>query len=342
MNTNNVIERLTSACQRHLGEGVAVSGVRRLTGGAASSTWKFDLALADGVVRPSILRMSQVQDTMTNGIDKLTEAKVQAAVAATGAPVPSVLFELDEADGLADGYVMECVEGESIPQKILGNDVYKVALERMQTQCAEVLARIHSTDVSMITTLPVLSALDQLESFEKVYRESAQALPVFEIAFRWLRSHAPLLPDQPTLVHGDYRTGNFLVLPQSGISSVLDWELAHRGDPMEDIGWLCVNSWRFGHRDFAVGGFAHRAPFYQAYADAAGTAVDPERVHYWEVFGVLKWGVICLHMTAAHLSGEQRSVERAAIGRRVSETEIDLVQLLKATDLKQRRTHHGG
>lgn len=329
MNVEEVGEKLLAAYRRHLGAAVELSGLRRLTGGAASSTWRFSASVDGGPAELRILRMSQGADSMSTGIDKSTEAKVQAAVWNGGVPVPKVIFELDADDGLAEGYVMDCIAGESIPQKILGNPEFAAAESLMGEQCARVLADIHATDVSAIESLPLLGASEQLERFEEVYRDSGQRLPVFEIALRWLTRNSPPLPEKPTLVHGDFRMGNFLVSPETGITAVLDWELAHLGNPMDDLGWLCVNSWRFGRRDKPVGGFAERAPVYAAYEAASGSTVDPDEVHYWETFGVFKWGVICMYMTGAHLSGAERSVERAAIGRRVSETEIDLVQLLK-------------
>jgi aminoglycoside phosphotransferase (APT) family kinase protein len=128
------------------------------------------------------------------------------------------------------------------------------------------------------------------------------------------------------LVHGDFRNGN-IVVDASGLRAVLDWELAHLGDPMEDLAWISVPSWRFGHHDLPVGGIGTRDELFAGYREGGGT-VDAARVHYWEVLGTLKWGVICEGMAAAHLSGAERSVERAAVGRRASETEIDLLDML--------------
>jgi aminoglycoside phosphotransferase (APT) family kinase protein len=108
---------------------------------------------------------------------------------------------------------------------------------------------------------------------------------------------------------------------------VLDWELAHLGDPMEDLGWLCVNAWRFGSLDLPVGGFGTREDLFAGYA-AAGGRVDAQRVHYWEVLGTLKWGIVCESMAQAWLAGHERDVEKAVIGRRASESEIDLLALL--------------
>jgi aminoglycoside phosphotransferase (APT) family kinase protein len=108
---------------------------------------------------------------------------------------------------------------------------------------------------------------------------------------------------------------------------VLDWELAHVGDPMEDLGWLCVKAWRFGV-DRPVGGFGEYADLFAAYEDASGRAVDPDVVRWWEVLGTLKWGIMCIAQAFTHLSGTVRSVELATIGRRVCENEWDLLELI--------------
>jgi aminoglycoside phosphotransferase (APT) family kinase protein len=129
-----------------------------------------------------------------------------------------------------------------------------------------------------------------------------------------------------TLVHGDFRHGN-LIIGSEGLRAVLDWELAHLGDPMEDLGWICVNSWRFGEIDKPVGGFGSREELFAGYEEA-GRRVDPDRVKFWEVMGTLRWGVMCCGMMQRFRIGPDHSMERAMIGRRSSETEIDLLRLL--------------
>ena len=130
------------------------------------------------------------------------------------------------------------------------------------------------------------------------------------------------------LVHGDYRTGNYLA-DESGVTAILDWEGAHLGDPIEDLGWLCVKSWRFGAVDKPAGGFGSREELWAAYERAGGIRVDPARAHWWEVFGTVRWGIICHNQAWRHLSGAIKSMELASIGRRAVETEVDLLQLLK-------------
>ncbi|HEU5110693.1 MAG TPA: phosphotransferase, partial [Micromonosporaceae bacterium] len=165
----------------------------------------------------------------------------------------------------------------------------------------------------------------QLTFLEALHRSVEAPVPTFEVGFRWLRERMP--PPAPLrLVHGDFRTGNFLV-GEDGLVAVLDWELAHLGDPTEDIGWLCTRAWRFGGPG-EVGGFGSRADFYGAYERAGGRPVDESRVRFWEVFGALKWGIICQLQAFAHLRGDLPSVERATIGRRVTEAELDLLLLM--------------
>ncbi|MBA2326788.1 MAG: phosphotransferase family protein, partial [Actinobacteria bacterium] len=153
-----------------------------------------------------------------------------------------------------------------------------------------------------------------------------QPHPAFELGLRWLEDRATD-DGPPALVHGDFRNGNFVVGPD-GIRAVLDWELAHLGDPVEDLGWLCVKSWRFGITDRRVGGFGETDDLLEGYRNAGGADVDLERLRYWEAFGNLKWGVICKVQAYTHLHGMVRSVELAAIGRRVPETEWDLLELI--------------
>ncbi|MFA5123081.1 phosphotransferase family protein, partial [Zavarzinia sp.] len=147
-----------------------------------------------------------------------------------------------------------------------------------------------------------------------------------DLALVWLKAHLPAAPAVPRLVHGDFRNGNLIVGPD-GIRAVLDWELAHLGDPLEDLGWLCVPSWRFGGVA-PVGGFGTRDDLFAAYEAASGTPVDAGAVRFWEVLGTLRWGLICAESANRFLTGGDRSVERAVIARRASETEIDLLDLL--------------
>ena len=169
----------------------------------------------------------------------------------------------------------------------------------------------------------------QIDQYRGILDALGEPHPAFELGLRWLEDHLPAgsTDAAPQLVHGDFRNGNFIVGPE-GIRSVLDWELSHLGDPVEDLGWLCVKSWRFGNVDQPVGGFGTVDALLAAYETAGGGTVDPEHLHYWETFGTLKWGIICEMQCFSHLTGLVRSVELAALGRRIAEMEWDLLEMI--------------
>lgn len=309
-----------------LGEHPAIENLEQLTGGAAAQTWAFT-ACTVSENHELILRLGRDQQQFGAALSKRLEADLIRAAKKSGVLAPEVLIVLADGGAFGEGFVMRRVAGEALPQRILRETRYAGARAGLAEQCAFNLSAIHAIALDAVPALPRLHALKQLELYRDVYLGYPFRSPVFEFAFRWLERHAHL--ERPSaVVHGDFRNGNLLI-DEGGITAVLDWELAHIGDPMEDLGWLCVNSWRFGQRDLPVGGFGQRTELYTAYAQASGNTVNADIVHYWEVFGTLKWGVICLYQADAHMSGTEPSLERAAIGRRVSEVEIDLISLFK-------------
>ena len=243
-----------------------------------------------------------------------------------GLPSPRVLHVLGPADELGTGFIMQRVEGETIARKILRDAQFAKARPVLARQLGQVAAGIHALPLAQLPKLRTSTATKEIAELEREYRSFGWPRPVFELALRWLRGHDPGPPDQITLVHGDFRHGNLIIGPD-GLRAVLDWELAHLGDAMEDLGWVCVNSWRFGEIDEPVGGFGSREELFAGYQAARGR-VDPVRVNFFEVMGTLRWGVMCCGMMQRFRAGPDHSMERAMIGRRASETEIDLLRLL--------------
>ncbi len=324
MEKHLVEQRLVKALGRKLQGEYRVDKLQLLTGGSAAQTWRFRLEQGQSSA-DYILRLAHGGDQFELGIDKRQEAMVQSIATAHGVLAPEIMLVIEPEDELGEGFIMKSVEGETIPQKILRQERFESAREQLAAQCGRLLFDIHAVPVDQLDFLPDLSVRPQLAALQAFYANLDETVPIFDFTFRWLDKHAP---DQArkTLVHADFRNGNLMV-DEGGIVSILDWELAHLGDPMEDLGWLCVNSWRFGNRSQAVGGFGSREALYDAYRGAGGE-LNEDAVFFWEILGVLKWGLICLYQTGVHLRGEERSVNRAAIGRRVSETEIDLLSLL--------------
>jgi aminoglycoside phosphotransferase (APT) family kinase protein len=311
-------EELTAALGRRLGG--RVHGLRRLSGGASRVTSAFELDSGDGATRPLILQMDRGGRAPSGRVRM--EGDLLRAATGAGVPVPAVIA-LGEGDELgASWLVVERLEGETIPRKVLRDDEWAAARRALTGQAGGALAAIHAIDPATIEGLAPADPLGDPLPFLDALRE---VRPALELGVRWLAARRP--PHGPRVtVHGDYRLGNFLVGPD-GLRGVLDWELAHTGDAAEDIGWLCAPAWRFGG-DGEVGGFGALPELLDAYRAAGGESMTPARVHWWQVYATVKWATICALQASSHLSGVTRSVELATIGRRVCESEWDLFGLL--------------
>jgi aminoglycoside phosphotransferase (APT) family kinase protein len=326
---------VAAALGRRLGG--TVQDLRPLSGGASRLTSSFDLRVdgggadgggVDGAVCAAAVRRLILQldrgDGLAQGSPADAEAALLRAAHDAGVPVPSVVAVGDGVDdGLGAGWlVVERLEGETIPRKILRDPEWSGARQALTQQCARALAAIHTIDPASIEGLPARDPLrDPLPFLDAL----GEARPALELGVRWLEANR-LPASRRVTVHGDFRTGNLLVGPD-GLRAVLDWELAHAGEAAEDIGWLCAPAWRFGGPG-PVGGFGALDDLLEGYAAAGGAVIDPVRVRWWRVYATVKWAVICALQASAHLSGATRSVELATIGRRVCESEWDLCTLL--------------
>lgn len=302
---------------------------KRLSGGASQETWALSGSGNSAILRRAPGGSSMARSSAAIGLS--AEAKLIQFAADANVPVPKVLHVLSEEDGIGDGFLMSLVLGETIARPILRNDEFAGARDVLARQSGEALAAIHSIPLEGLPSeLGLSDGQAQVEQYEEIYRGFDAPRPVFELAMRWLKENAPA-PMDNVLVHGDFRLGN-LMIDETGLVAVLDWELAHIGDPREDIAWLCVNSWRFGQTQNRVGGFGQLEDLLTVYNERSGTKISSADVDWWEMLGSLKWGVMCMIMYEAFRSGADPSVERAAIGRRVSETEMDLINLLEAAN----------
>lgn len=319
--------RLARVLERAVPGHIDVEVVIPLSGGANSLTYAVD-AVREGQPWRLILQVTP-PGKAADGMSRAVQAALQTRAGNAGVRVAPVIAVLTPQDGLGEGFVMGFVEGETLAPRWLRDDGYAEARAAMLADCAESLARIHAIGADAVAdlNLPVLTPQAQLREIRETYDLCEGAVPVFELAFAALAARLPGETDL-TLVHGDFRSGNFIV-GNSGLAAVVDWELAHIGHPLLDLGWLSTNTWRFGQTRMPVGGFADREAFYEAYEAAGGWPVDRDLVLAFEMLGSLRWGVMCMQMGAAHLSGEVASVERAAIARRVSETEADILYMLK-------------
>ena len=304
-----------------------VTAAAKLSGGASQETWTFDIVHPDGNIGAILRRAPEGYGAApSRAVGLENEAILMRLAFEAGVPSPRVLHVLRPEDDLGTGFIMQRVEGETIARKILRDEQFTTARPLLARQLGAIAAGIHGLPRAKLPVLREMSSTREISDLENEYRSFNWPRPVFELALRWLRDHDPGPSAEVTLVHGDFRHGN-LIIGADGVRAVLDWELAHLGDPMEDLGWICVNSWRFGAIDKPVGGFGSREELFAGY-EAAGRKVDPARVTFWEVMGTLRWGVMCCGMMQRFRLGPDHSMERAMIGRRASETEIDLLRLL--------------
>ncbi|HTY95602.1 MAG TPA: phosphotransferase family protein [Solirubrobacteraceae bacterium] len=308
--------------ERHLQDALGEpleGGLRRLSSGASRETFLLSTAGRGALV---------VQ--IARGTDKVVRAPPETALlraaAAAGVPVPGVIAEGPGGGAMGSGWtVLEAVPGTSDPKAIVAGEGVPDGA-RMIDQLAAALAAIHRIplDGDALPGLPEVE--DPLAGLREWHERLGEPHPAFELAF------AALAPSRPprlrrTVVHGDFRMGN-LMFGAQGLTGVLDWELAHAGDPVDDLGWICVPAWRFTRRDRPAAGLGTRAQLLEAYERHSGVAVDPSALAWWELAGTLRWGVICVMQAFSHLSGARRSVEHAVIGRRACEVEWDLLELL--------------
>jgi aminoglycoside phosphotransferase (APT) family kinase protein len=320
----SALNRLVSRLFPGVGE---VGNLARLSGGASQETWSFDVLDGEDRRRVILRRAPTGYSATFASVGLPMEARLIELAGKSGVPSPRVVYVLRPEDELGDGFLMDYVDGETIPRKILRDAVFAEIRPRLAFELGKILAHVHAMTGAGLEALREITPQTAVKDLHLTYKADGCPRPVFEMAFRWLHEQELGRPEAVSLVHGDFRNGNLIIGPD-GVRAVLDWELAHFGDPMEDLGWLCVNSWRFGMIDKPVGGFGQLTELVAGYESAGGRTVDPRRVVLWQTVGTLRWGVICLGMLARYESGKDRSIERAMIARRASETEIDLLRII--------------
>ena len=317
---------LRRAVRRRFGEAARLDKIVVPTIGGSNRTILFDL-VEGAVSRRLVSRQETYTGEESPFLAPADQFRVMRVAHAHGLPVPEPIFEYDEADGMGHGFVTAFVAGETMPNRIVRADAFADTRAVLPAQLGAFLAALHAIEPVEVGFLepipdsadPVLAQRAHLDAYQEAH-------PALELGFRWLERNRPP-PGRRGLVHGDFRVGNFMVGPE-GLRAVLDWECSHIGGGMEDLGWLCTRSWRFGRFDLPVGGIGARAQLYEAYEAAGGGKVDPDAVRYWEIFGLVRWAVINVMQAYGHVFGGRRSVAFAACGRNAGLIEYDALMTL--------------
>ena len=323
-------DRISNVLRSRIDNFRRLLSTERLSGGASQETYRLSFETTQGEQKLAMRRApGGVAAELKTGPTLAVEAQLMQTAKKVGVPEPEIVHVLQPEDELGEGFMMEWLDGETLGARIVRSPALDEIRPHLARECGEILARIHAIDLEASGLTQVLEVLTPEELVEQTwerYKLFETPQPMIDFTARWLKEN---LPEDvtPRLVHNDFRNGNVMVSP-SGVEAVLDWEIAHIGDPMRDLGWICTNSWRFGRSDLPVGGFGRYEDLFAGYEAVAGREVNRNHVKFWEVYGSFWWAVGCLGMAEHYRTGPDQTVERPAIGRRTSECQVDCVNLL--------------
>ena len=328
-------DKLSRVLTREIDDFSALMSCQQLSAGASQETYCLTYKTT-GSSKRLALRRSQPTATSgssVGGISLETEAQLFDVAERHGIPGPKIHYVLTPQDGLGSGFIMQWLDGETLGQRITHSDELATIRPQLASQCGRILGELHGIELesSLQQSLPRVTPAILVQETWAHYQALDEPVPMIDYCWRWLRENLPQ-DSRTTLVHGDFRNGNLMVTPE-GINAVLDWELAHVGDPVRDLGWLCVNSWRFGNSSLPVGGFGEIDALLTAYEASSGIEVSADALRFWQVFGSFWWAMATLQMANAWRTGETPSLERPVIGRRSSEAQMDCVNLLIPGDI---------
>jgi aminoglycoside phosphotransferase (APT) family kinase protein len=319
-------EALRTSLAPLFGTDIAIERLALLAGGASKEAWALDLRTAEGM-RELLVRRAGGGVIHSQTLPLEREYRVVAVAHEAGVRVPRPYAFLEDVAG-RPAFVAERVVGETIGRRIVQRPELASARAALPEQMAEELAKIHAISVAAVAFLPAGGGVGELiERLERDLDAADEAHPAIELGLAWARRHPPD-PRPPVVDHGDFRVGNFVV-SERGLEYVLDWEFAHVGDPAEDLAWPLVRSWRFGADELRLGGVGQVEPYLARYNELTDRDVSLEQLRYWEVVGNVKWAIGHVTQSRRHLSGQERSVELAVLGRLTAEVEYELLDILE-------------
>ena len=284
-----------------------------LAGGASKEAWAVDAGEQRLLVRRAGGGVIH-RHTLSLG----HEFEVLAAAHEAGVKAPRPVAYIEDLDG-REAFVMERLEGETIGRRIVRSPVP----ERLPVQMAEELVKIHALPAERLPFLEEASIDRLVDELDEV----GEPHPAIELGLWWLRENRP--PRRPpVVVYGDFRIGN-LIVDETGLAGVLDWEFAHLDDPARDLSFALVRAWRFGRDELRLGGIGGVEPYLDRYNELSGFGVRTEELDYWELAGNVAWAIGCLTQARRHLTGRDRSVELAILGRLGAEVEYEICHLLE-------------
>ncbi len=327
--------------------GSSIQKLHLLAGGASKEAWFLDLEQGElgdleqgelgdleqaGKTHELIVRRAGGGAMNLEQLSLEQEFKVIKAAYEAGVQVPKPIAYFPDLLG-REAFVSERVRGEAVGRRVVSRPEFAAARAKMPMRLAEELAKIHAVNIQNLGFLPNSSGrTGAARAIERLYAELdnvQEPHPAIELALLWLKNHEPPCHGE-VLVHGDFRVGN-LMISETDLVAVLDWEFAHLGDPAEDLAWTLIRAWRFGQDHLHLGGIGELEPYLAHYNTLTNQDITLQTLHYWEIMGNCKWAVAALTQAKRHLDNLERSVELAVLGRLSAEMELELLYLLERT-----------
>lgn len=327
-------EKISAYLSDVTGQSVKVTDAQPLAGGASRDSWVFTAVFAEGTEGRFVLRRDLPTTMNESALTRANEFVLMRAAFDHGIQCAQVRWLCESAGPLGQPFfIMDYVDGISIGRKVMTAPELAEARQRLPDQMARQLALIHRLDWKShgldFLSQPATEhpAREAVAAAYKIVDELGANVPTIEFILHWCDLNAPSAK-RITFIHGDFRIGNLLV-HEEGLAAVIDWEFAHVGDPCEELGYLCLRDWRFGNDMLRMAGLSQREPFIRDYERYAGITVERSAVDWWEVFGNVRWAIICLKQAQRHLSGQDPSVELASLGRRSLDMQAEALLLIK-------------
>lgn len=291
MNKTEVVA-LLSAVFPALGAPIVVD-LHRVPGGISKETWSCNASWSahDGVIDwPLIIRRDREGKLFDSDLER--EFELLDVLHRDSLPVPAVYgIARDGSRAGRPAIVMERVAGTSDMHVVATFPEFAAMRVELPARIAKILSDVHAVPIERFERMPSTTdcAQNEVARWESLLSSTAmEPQPVLALGLSWLRRNCPPPTERLALIHGDFRFGNFL-FDRDGTCSVLDWELAHVGDPVEDLAWFVSKPWRRGDR---VGGLCTRDEFVALYEAASGVTVCRDRLKFWEVLASVKLGVL--------------------------------------------------
>ncbi len=315
-----VEERLAGFLAPRLGgRDVSVSGMQRIPGGASRETWMFDVRWTDAAGDAQTAEYILQKDASMGLVEseRPQEFAVYQTMFEAGIPVPRPLWLEAGREVLGEPFMImdRLREIEASPATLL-SPAYAEVRHDVGIHMYEILGAIHrvkwqGTEVEVAIEAPTAETTAEREVAyweDIVNRHELSPQPIARAAIRWLRANPPPPAQRLSVVHGDYRVGNVLYRTSGKIAGVVDWEMSHLGDPLEDLAWSFNETWQWA-RDGRMGGIIDQAEAIAIYEAASGIDVDMEALHWWDVFnGVKAQGIWVTSADAYQSSGSNEPV----------------------------------